>query len=90
MTSPVEPWGRVGDRSGLMRSQQNLRGNLTATPTGRNLLAGTDVRFKYPSDPTNEPPSNPDGTHGYYVDGVNLVEVLYDRETGWTKVTLTP
>lgn len=84
-----EPWGKVGDRSALT-SQQNLRGNLTQTPTGRNLLAGTDVRFKYSSDPTNEPPSNPDGANGYYVDGVNTVLVLYDRETGWTKVSLAP
>lgn len=87
MTS--EPWGKVGDRSALV-SQQNLRGALTATPTGRNLLVGTDVRFKYPADPTNEPPSNPDGAAGYYVDGVNLVAVLYDRETGWTKTVMVP
>lgn len=84
-----EPWGRIGDRSALT-AQQNLRGAITSTPTGRNLLAGTDVRFKYASDPTNEPPSNPDGANGYYVDGVNIVQVLYDRETGWTKATFAP
>lgn len=86
---PIPPWGKVGDRSALTQ-QQNLRGVLNGSPSGRNLLVGADVEFVFESDPTGTVGSWPDGARGVAPDGSGDMLILrYLRETGWKKTTLT-
>lgn len=85
---PDEPWGVVGDRSALITRQQNLRGQITASPTGRNLLSGSPTVYMFDTDPTGTVGSWPDGSHGSWVDGSDLVYGVFTRGTGWKSVTL--
>ncbi len=85
-----DPWGKVGDRSALT-AQQNMRGSITASPTGRNLLVGSDVEFVFESDPTGTVGTWPDGARGIWPDGLgNLMIGRYTRDTGWCSAQLVP
>ena len=88
MTAPTPFDGKVGDRSGRLDALA-LQGGLNATPTGRNLLVGSDVEYLFDSDPTGTVGSWPDGARGIAVSGSDLLVLRYTRETGWKSVTLT-
>jgi len=85
-----EPWGRIGDRS-VRNETGDLRGRLTMTPTGRNLLAGADAEFVFDADPTGTVGSWPDGARGIWPDGAgNIMIGRFLRSTGWCSVQATP
>ena len=83
-----------GDRSALRsrdrgRAPQRMESLLNASPTGRNLLVGSDAEFVFDADPTGTVGSWPDGARGIAVSGGDLLILRYTRETGWKSVTLT-
>lgn len=64
---------------------------LRYTPTGQNLLAGTDVEFVFDSDPTGTVGTWPDGARGIWPDGAgNIMTGRFLRSTGWCSGQLTP
>jgi hypothetical protein len=86
---PDEPWGVVGDRSALITRQQNLRGQITASPTGRNLMLGSFVLALYTDDPADAIPSPPDGTAVLWDNSGTLTLAAFTRDIGWVYRTLT-
>lgn len=82
-----EPWGTVGDYSGRIKTD-DLRGKISATPTGRNLLLGSMVLALYTSDPADAIPSPPDGTTVLWDDSGTLTLAAFTRDGGWAYRTL--
>lgn len=68
----------------------DTRGVLSISPTGRNLLVGSDVEFVFSSDPTGTTGSWPDGARGIWADGGGGIMIgRYLRDTGWCSVQAT-
>jgi len=84
---PYGDRGALRERGG--RLPQRMEALLNASPTGRNLMVGSDVEYVFDADPTGTVGSWPDGARGMYVDGSSIFTCRYTRETGWCSVELT-
>lgn len=72
------------------RPNDNLRWILSASPTGRNILLGSDAEYVFASDPTGTVGSWPDGARGIWpISATELRIGRYTRATGWRSASLT-
>lgn len=68
------------------------RGPMLQSPTGLQLsIDGSFVVPLRSADPSLDPAYlPPDGTTVQWVDGVNLMQSAFTRETGWVSVSMVP
>lgn len=82
---------QIGYRDTAAPPSSDLRRLLMNTPTGANLLAGSDVEYVFDADPTGTVGSWPDGARGIWPDGLgNIMIGRYLRSTGWCSVQAIP
>lgn len=80
---------QIGYRDVNLQPTRSINNILEASPTGRNLLVGSDVEILLDSDPTGTVGSWPNGFRAVWVDGADLKIGRYTRETGWKSTTLS-
>lgn len=73
----------------VSNAPESLRYALMQTPTGNNLLLGSDVEYVFDSDPTGTVGSWPEGARGIWVDGSDIRIGRFLRATGWKSAVLS-